>query len=130
MGSGASKAVNVLVGSLGVGRIIAGGAAWVAPEAAWKQFGLLSAAESAGAQGLGGRFGSRDLVLGAALLLARSPATRRQILRAGLVVDGLDVAAGVLAGKALSPKGMASIAGGAVSAIAVALVAEGSGVND
>ena len=41
----------------------------------------------------------------------------------------LDLAAGVLAKETLSPKGMASIAGGAASAIAVALLAEATGAN-
>ncbi len=127
---GGSKVVGALVGSLGVGRIIAGGAAWAAPEAAWKQFGLASAAESPEAQVLGRLFGSRDLVLGAALLLAKSPSTRRQILRAGLIVDSLDLAAAALARQSLSPKGMASIAGGAASAIAVALISETASTAD
>jgi hypothetical protein len=124
-----SRTVDTLVRSLGLGRVIAGGAAWAAPELAWKQFGLADAAGSPEAQVLGRMFGSRDLVLGVALLVAKSPATRRKILRAGLVVDGMDLAAAMMAKKSLSPKGMASIAGGAASAIAVALVSEATGAN-
>jgi hypothetical protein len=124
-----SRTVDTLVRSLGLGRIIAGGAAWAAPAAAWQQFGLPDAAANAEAQLLGRLFGSRDLVLGAALLVAKTPATRRHILRAGLVVDGLDLVASALAKEKLSPKGMASIAGGAASAIAVALISEATGAN-
>jgi len=124
-----SRTVDSLVRSLGFGRIIAGGAAWAAPEAAWQQFGLPTAASSPEAQLLGRLFGSRDLMLGLALLVAKTPASRRQILRAGIVVDGLDLAAALLAKESLSPKGMASIAGGAASAIGVALLAEVTSAN-
>jgi hypothetical protein len=126
---GNSRTVDTLVRSLGLGRIIAGGAAWAAPSAAWQQFGLADAAANPEAQLLGRLFGSRDVVLGAALLVAKTPAARRQILRAGLVVDGLDLVASALAKESLSPKGMASIAGGAASAIAVALLSEVTGAN-
>jgi hypothetical protein len=124
-----SRTVDTLVRSLGLGRILAGAAAWVAPEAAWQQFGLPAAASNPEAQLLGRLFGSRDVVLGVALLAAKSPAARRQILRAGLVIDALDLAASLMAKESLSPKGMASIAGGAASAIGVALLSEVTGAN-
>jgi hypothetical protein len=117
--------VDGLQRSLGIGRIVAGAGPWIAPELAWRQFGVSEAtATDPEAQALGRLFGSRDAVLGAALLMAKSPEAKRQILRAGVVVDALDLAAAVLARKHMSAKGFASMAGGAAAAIAVALISE------
>ena len=120
-----SSTVATLQKSLAVGRILAGGVPWVAPELGWRQFGVSPAtAADPEAQALGRLFGSRDVVLGAALLGATSADSRRQILRAGLVVDALDLAAALLARKHMSAKGFVSMGGGAAFAIAVGLISE------
>ena len=120
-----SSTVATLQKSLAVGRILAGGVPWLAPEFGWRQFGVSpTTAADPEAQALGRLFGSRDIVLGAALLGASSDDTRRQILRAGLVVDALDLAAALLARKHMSTKGFVSMGGGAAFAIAVALISE------
>ena len=128
MSSSSSTMVGRLQQALGVGRIVAGGAPWLAPELAWRQSGLSErTATDPEAQLLGRLFGSRDVVLGAALLAAQTPESTRQILRAGLVVDALDLAAALMARKDMSVKGFASMAGGAAAAIAVALLSELAG---
>ena len=120
-----NSTVTTLQKSLAVGRIVAGGVPWVAPELGWKQFGVSpSTAANPEAQALGRLFGSRDVVLGAALLAAKSADAKRHILRAGLVVDALDLAAALMAKKHMSTKGFASMAGGAAAAIAAAVISE------
>jgi hypothetical protein len=120
-----SSTVDGLQKALGIGRIVAGAAPWLAPELAWKQFGVSdSTAADPEAQALGRLFGSRDVVLGAALLMSKSDRGKRNILRAGLVVDTLDLAAAVMARKDMSTKGFVSLAGGAAAAIGVALISE------
>jgi hypothetical protein len=120
--------VRRLQQALGVGRIVAGGGPWLAPELAWRQSGVSEqTAADPEAQLLGRLFGSRDVVLGAALLAARTPESTRRILRAGLVVDALDLAAALMARPRMSAKGFASMAGGAAAAIAVAVVSELAG---
>jgi hypothetical protein len=120
-----SSTVDGLQKALGIGRIVAGAAPWLAPETAWKQFGVSDrTAADPEAQALGRLFGSRDVVLGAALLAAGTPEAKRRILRAGLVVDALDLAAALLARKHMSAKGFVSLGGGAAAAIAVAVVSE------
>jgi hypothetical protein len=119
--------VDGLQRALGVGRIVAGAGPWLAPELAWRQFGVSgSTAADPEAQALGRLFGSRDVVLGAALLMAKTPEAKRQILRAGLVVDALDLGAAILARPHMSAKGFVSMAGGAAAAIAIAVVSEAS----
>jgi hypothetical protein len=123
--SSTTTTIRRLQQALGVGRIVAGGGPWLAPELAWRQSGLSEhTAADPEAQLLGRLFGSRDVVLGAALLAARTPESTRQILRAGLVVDALALAAALRARPRMSPTGFASTAGGAAAAIAVAVISE------
>jgi len=83
---------------LAAGRVAIGGVALAAPELGAKLFRL----DPVGNPHLPymiRMFGSREVVLGAATLLARGK-TRRNLILAGIAVDAADTAAAVLAGEA------------------------------
>jgi len=111
--------------ALGVGRIIAGAGAWLAPRTFWERSGLPAAAADPEAVMLGRLFGSRDVVLGAALLMGDN-ATRRAVIRMGVPIDAADLIAAAVARRHLSPKALASLAGGAVAALITAAIVESS----
>ncbi|WP_019873749.1 DUF4267 domain-containing protein [Sporichthya polymorpha] len=103
-------------------RIGAGILTYAAPETAAKMFGIRDAENSSAY--LARLFGSRDLVLGLALLSGNS-AVRRNTLRLGLIVDSCDAVAGLIETKRgkLTPVGSAVLVGGAVAFAALGYTA-------
>ena len=82
---------------LAAARVLIGGIAVGAPELGVKLFRLDPAANPQ-LPYMARLFGSREIVLGAATLLARGK-TRRNLVLAGIGVDAADTAAAVLAGE-------------------------------
>ena len=82
---------------LATARVLIGGLAVASPELGVKLFRLDSTANPQ-LPYLARLFGSRELVLGAATLLARGK-TRRNLILAGVGVDAADTVAAVLAGE-------------------------------
>ena len=108
--------------SLAVARIVIGTAAWIAPEKSLRAGSLDTAPQSPFLLRL---FGVRDAALGAVTLMA-APSAKPALLKLGLVVDGADAAAALMAlksGAVRSSTGVlfAGIALGAVAAGAVAV---------
>ena len=85
--------VNPVTG-LSLGRIAVGAISFARPGLAAKMFGLDAANNPQGAY-LARLFGSREIALGTATLLARG-STRRNLVLAGIGVDVADAATGVL----------------------------------
>lgn len=83
---------------LAAARVIIGGVALAAPDLGTKLFRLDSVTNPQ-LPYMTRLFGSREIVLGAATLLARGK-TRRNLIIAGIGVDAADVAAAWLAGEA------------------------------
>ena len=88
--------MNSALGLAGA-RVLVGGVAVAAPELGVKMFRLDPTANPQLAY-MARLFGSREVVLGAATLLARGK-TRRNLILAGIGVDAADSAAAVLAGE-------------------------------
>ncbi len=88
-----SSALRALVGVL----------SWVSPSASWTTFGLGVIGPDARSPLVTRLFGVRELALAAGL---RSPerAVRAAVLRAGLVVDGADIVASIVALRKGAPK--------------------------
>ena len=107
----------LLARSLGIGRMIAGIGPLVAPVTAARQMGMSATAEEPEAQVWAQLFGSRDVVLGALLIGAKNPAVRRTVVRAGLVIDTLDIVSGLRARSGLSGTAKAAVIGGAGAAV-------------
>jgi hypothetical protein len=82
---------------LAAARIVIGGAALAAPDLGAKLFRLDPEANPQ-LPYMTRLFGSREIVLGAATLLARG-STRRNLVLAGIAVDAADAAAAYLAGQ-------------------------------
>jgi hypothetical protein len=82
---------------LAAARVAIGGVAVAAPDLGVKLFRLDPAANPQ-LPYMARLFGSREIVLGAATLLARGK-TRRNLILAGVAVDAADTAAAVLAGE-------------------------------
>jgi len=116
---------DILVKIIGIGRLVAGALAWFAPRS-WGRSGFTKA-DDAEVQYFSRLFGSRDLWLGGALLAAPDDATRRRLVRAGFVVDGMDLAAAVVGRRRLTKQaslGGIVIAGAAVAAAGLIEAAE------
>ena len=73
-----------------------GGFTWVAPRAAGHTFGLGGVAADSRAALVARLFGSRDLLLGAALVVADDPEAIQSALALGVAIDVLDTVATVL----------------------------------
>jgi hypothetical protein len=84
--------------TLSLGRIVVGASCWLLPKLASKTLGVSNAAKSNDGEAMTRLFGSRDLALGYALLTSNA-ASRDVILKAGLIVDSLDVLSGLIASK-------------------------------
>jgi hypothetical protein len=69
---------------------------WVSPSASWRTFGLGAIGGDARPSLVTRLFGVRELAL-AAGLQSPEPAVRKSVLRAGLVVDGVDIVASIIA---------------------------------
>lgn len=110
------------VTGLSWGRIVIGAVALASPPVAGRLF-RLDTAGNPQLPYLSRMFGSREIVLGAATLLARG-ATRRNLVAAGIAVDAADAVAGVLAARDGS---VSKSTGGFLTAPAVAAVAAGVG---
>ncbi len=80
----------------GVARMVVGGSTWIAPRASGLTFGLGNIGEDARVALAARLFGSRDLLLGAAVFAADDPEAVRSALALGVAVDLLDVVATVL----------------------------------
>jgi hypothetical protein len=85
--------MNPVIG-LSLGRIVVGALAFVQPGLAAKVFGLDVESNPQGPY-LARLFGSREIAIGTATLLARGK-TRRNLVLAGIGVDAADAATGVL----------------------------------
>jgi len=85
--------VNPVIG-LSLGRIAVGLLSFLRPALAAKLFGLDIANNPQGPY-LARLFGSREIAIGSATLLARGK-TRRNLVLAGIAVDAADAATGVL----------------------------------
>lgn len=105
------------VTGLSLGRITVGAVSFARPDLAAKMLGLDIASNPQGAY-LTRLFGSREIALGAATLLARGT-TRRNLLLAGIGVDLADAATGVLGvrDKTLSVRTGAMVVAPAVGAV-------------
>jgi hypothetical protein len=108
--------VNPVTG-LSLGRIAVGAVSFARPDLVAKMFGLDMAGNPQSAY-LARLFGSREIVLGAATLLARGT-TRRNLVLAGIGVDLADAATGVLGvqDKTVSVRSGAMLVGPAVGAV-------------
>ena len=80
----------------GVSRMAAGGFTWLAPRASGHTFGLGDIGSDSRAALVARLFGSRDLLLGAAVVAANEPEAVQSALALGVAVDVLDVVATVL----------------------------------
>ena len=113
--------LSVLRSAVGVG-------AWVAPGLGGRLFGLGDANDDARAAAMTRLFGVRDLVLAQALRHPE-PAVRREVLKANVVVDCIDVVAGLVAWRSGAPRSaVVGVTGGAAAFAALgalALRAEG-----
>ena len=109
--------------SLSVARIVIGAAAWVAPERSLRASMLDADPQSPLLLRL---FGVRDAALGAATLMA-APSARPALVKVGMVVDGADAAASLLALKsgAVRPSTGLIFAGVALAAVASGAAAIG-----
>ncbi len=85
--------MNPVIG-LSLGRIVVGIVSFAQPALAAKMLGLDVASNPQGPY-LARLFGSREIAIGAATLMARGK-TRRNLVLAGIGVDASDAAAGVL----------------------------------
>lgn len=85
------------VTGLSLGRIVIGILALASPALAGKLF-RLDTESNPQLSYLSRMFGSREIAVGA-LTLAASGSTRRNLVLAGIAIDGADAAAGYLAGK-------------------------------
>ena len=77
-------------------RALVGILSWVSPSASWKAFGVGAIGADARPPLVTRLFGVRELAL-AAGLQSPEPAVRKAVLRAGLVVDGADIVASIIA---------------------------------
>jgi hypothetical protein len=77
-------------------RAVVGVLSWVSPSASWKAFGVGAIGGDARPPLVTRLFGVRELAL-AAGLQSSEPAVRKAVLRAGLVVDGADIVASIVA---------------------------------
>jgi Domain of unknown function (DUF4267) len=104
-------------------RLVIGAAAWLAPRASGKGFGL-NPDENPQAPYLGRLFGARDVAMGIGTLQATGEA-RRQWLKVGVGVDAADALAAIAAGRAgyLNPVSAALVFAPAVAAVALGLAA-------
>lgn len=102
---------------LAAARVVVGGVALAAPDLTARLFRLDPVANPQ-LQLMTRLFGSREVVLGAATLLARGT-TRRNLVLAGIAVDAADAAAAYLAGESgvLDRAGTASLAAPALAAV-------------
>src|SRR3954452_22024121 len=104
-------------------RLAIGAAAWLAPRAAGKGFGLDPAANPQSPY-LGRLFGARDVALGLGTLQATGEA-RQQWLKIGVGVDAADAVAAIAAGRAgyLHPVSAALVFAPAAAAVVLGLAA-------
>lgn len=108
-----------LLYAFGAMRSVVGATSWLAPFAAGKLWGFGEVNADPHAAFTLRLFGARDLVLGATLLVLPSilsPKNRdtlRAILMMGVVVDVLDVCAGVIGYQSLSNQSLLICVGGA-----------------
>ncbi len=116
-------------------RLVIGAAAWLAPRASGKGFGLRPA-ENPQAPYLGRLFGARDVALGVGTLQATGEA-RRQWLRIGVGVDAADAVAAIAAGRAgyLNPVAAGMVFAPAAAAVVLGLAAlqgedDGAGTSE
>jgi hypothetical protein len=108
--------MNPVIG-LSLGRIAVGAVSFAQPAVAAKMFGLDIDNNPQGPY-LARLFGSREIAIGAATLLARGT-TRRNLALAGIGVDLADAATGVLGvqDKSVSPRTGAMLIAPAVGAV-------------
>jgi Domain of unknown function (DUF4267) len=108
--------VNPVTG-LSLGRIAVGAISFARPGLAATMFGLDVESNPQGPY-LARLFGSREIAIGAATLLARGK-TRRNLVLAGIGVDLADAATGVMGiqDKSVSPRTGAMLIGPAVGAV-------------
>jgi len=98
----------------GITRMTVGASSWIAPRAAGYTFGLGDVADDSRAALVARLFGSRDLVLGGALVAASDAEAVRSALALGVAVDLLDVVATVLGThRGVSKAGAVLVGGGA-----------------
>ena len=101
--------------SLSIGRIVVGAYSWLLPKLASRTLGLDNAAKSNDGEAVTRLFGARDLALGYALPTSDA-GSRDAVLKAGLIVDSLDILSGLIASKkGIKSKASALIVGGAAS---------------
>jgi hypothetical protein len=105
---------------MALGRIGAGALSWANPPLSAKVFGI----KGESSDYVGRLFGIRDVVLGLGVM-SRNPTIRKATLRAGMLIDTFDTAAGVLEAKQgkLTPAGTVLLIGGAASFIALGAIA-------
>jgi hypothetical protein len=84
-------------------RALVGILSWVSPSASWRAFGVGVIGGDARPPLVTRLFGVRELALAAALK-SPEPAVRKSALRAGLVVDGADIVASIIALRKGAPK--------------------------
>ena len=84
-------------------RALVGILSWVSPSASWKAFGVGAIGADARPPLVTRLFGVREFAL-AAGLQSPEPAVRKAVLRAGLVVDGADIVASIIALRKGVPK--------------------------
>ena len=84
-------------------RALVGILSWVSPLASWKVFGVGAIGADARPPLVTRLFGVREFAL-AAGLRSSEPAVRKSVLRAGLVVDGADIVASIIALRKGAPK--------------------------
>jgi len=82
--------------AFGLARMTVGGSAWLAPRLSGQLFGLGDVGADSRVALVARLFGSRDLLLGAAVFAAEDPEAVRSALALGVAVDLLDVIATVL----------------------------------
>jgi hypothetical protein len=116
-------------------RFVVGAAAWLAPRAAGKGFGL-KPEENPQAPYLGRLFGARDVALAVGTAQASGEA-QRQWLRIGVGVDAADALAAIAAGRAgyLNPVAAFLVFAPAAVGVALGLAAlqgedDGAGASD
>jgi len=84
-------------------RALVGIVSWVSPTASWKVFGVGGIGAGAGAPLITRLFGVREFAL-AAGLQSPEPAVRKAALRSGLVIDGVDIVASLIALRKGAPR--------------------------
>jgi hypothetical protein len=112
----------------GATRMAVGGFTWLAPRASGHTFGVGDVAADSRVALVARLFGSRDLLLGAAVVAAKEPEAVQSALALGVAVDLLDVMATVLGvRRGVSKHGAVGVGVGAAvfAACGIALLVRG-----